>query len=99
LLFTLIFFPHMERYNHLIALPALAWLWSRGIWGRKIAIMGYALFALSRLNHIWVSVLPSGLAAVATGFGLFAVLLLFSGVTYGFLMIPREEPSGIEPIQ
>jgi len=92
ILFILIFFPHMERYNHLLALPAMAWLWQRGTWCRNLTIAAYALFALSRLNHVWAVFLPSILASIASGFGLFGILILLAGVTYSFLMTPREAP-------
>lgn len=82
ILFTLIFFPNMQRYNHLLALPAMAWLWRTGTTGRKLAIAAYALFALSRLNHLWAALLPSPLAPLASGFGLFGVLVLLAGVLY-----------------
>lgn len=91
ILFTLVFFPHMQRYNHLLALPAMALLWQRGGWGRNLAIAAYALFALSRLNHVWAIYFPSTLASMASGFGLFGVLILFIGVTCSFLMLPREQ--------
>ncbi len=90
ILFTLLLFPNMQRYNHLLALPAMAWLWGRG--GRELAIAAYALFALSRLNHVWAIYLPSSLSVPASGFGLFAVLTLFIGITSGFLTrIPHED--------
>jgi hypothetical protein len=97
ILFTLIFFPHIQRYNHLLALPAMARLWQRGAWGRNFTITAYALFALSRLNHVWATLLPSTLAAMASGFGLFGVLTLFAGITRSFLMPLREEPLLVAP--
>jgi hypothetical protein len=80
ILFTVIFFPNMQRYNHLLALPAMAWLWQNGACGRKLAIAAYALFALSRLNHLWAIFLPSPLAPIASGFGLFGIFVLLAGV-------------------
>jgi hypothetical protein len=90
ILFTLIFFPHMQRYNHLLALPAMAWLWRRGSWGRNLTTGAYAVFALSRLNHAWAIYLPSTPASLASGFGLFGILMLFIGVTCSFLTPPRQ---------
>lgn len=80
-LYSLLVFPHMDRYNHVVALPALAWLWACGRRCRVIAIMAYALFALSRLNQIWTR-LPAPLGPIATGFGLIAVLLLLAAMAY-----------------
>jgi ABC-type multidrug transport system fused ATPase/permease subunit len=82
ILFTLVFFPNMQRYNHVLALPAIAWLWNRGPRCRNLTIAAYALFALSRLNHIWAALLPSLLASVASGFGLCGILLLLIGVAH-----------------
>ena len=76
MLFTLIFFPNIQRYNHLLALPVMAWLWNNGTQGRRLAIAAYALFALSRLNHIWAVLLPTPLAPIASGFGLFGIFIL-----------------------
>jgi hypothetical protein len=98
ILFTLIFFPNMQRYNHVLALPAMSWLWQRGPRGRNLAIAAYAVFALSRLNHVWAIYLPSTLAMIVSGFGLFGVLILFIGVTCSFLMPNREEPLHIAPV-
>jgi len=92
ILFVLIFFPNIQRYNHVLALPAMAWLWQRGPWGRKLAIAGYALFALSRLNHAWAVYLPTTLAIPASGFGLFGVMLLFFGTTLSFLKSCGDKP-------
>ncbi len=79
-LFTLLPFPHTERYNHVLLLPALAWLWGQGALGRRYAVMGYFLTALSRLTHLWVLILPWPLAPVLTGSGVVAVLCLGVGV-------------------
>ncbi len=79
-LFSLLPFPHMDRYNHILALPAIAWLWERGGRYRHMAVVGYGLFGLSRLNHFWAAYLPSPLGPIATGFGLFGVLLLLVGI-------------------
>jgi len=97
ILFILIFFPHMQRYNHVLALPAMAWLWQRVPWGRNLTIAAYALFALSRLNHVWAVYLPSTLAMIVSGFGLFGILILFAGVTYSFLMPDRIRELNYRP--
>jgi hypothetical protein len=76
ILFSLLLFPHMARYNHVLALPAMAWLWHSRRAARHVVLVAYLLFALSRLNHLWAIVLPSVPAALASGTGLFAVLLL-----------------------
>ncbi len=93
-LFTLLPFPHMERYNHILALPALAWLWGRGGGYRHLAVVGYGLFGLSRLNHFWAAFLPSPLGPIATGFGLFGVLLLLVGLSLAIhrKVLPLTEP-------
>ena len=90
MLFTLIFFPNMQRYDHLLTLPAMAWLWNNGTCGQKLAIAAYALFALSRLNHIWVILLPSPLAPLASGFGLFGIFVLLGGITYFLYFTDRR---------
>jgi hypothetical protein len=91
ILFTMTIVPHMQRYNHLLALPAMAWLWNRGGRGRELVIIAYGLFALSRLNHLWALYLPPVLGSLASGFGLYGVLLLFAGITCYFLMPVRQE--------
>lgn len=90
MLFTLIIFPNMQRYDHLLALPAMAWLWNNGTCGRKLAIAAYALFALSRLNHIWAILLPSPLSPLASGFGLFGIFVLLGGITYFLYFTDRR---------
>ena len=82
-LFSLLLFPHMARYNHILALPAMAWLWRRGVGYRKLVISAYLLFGLSRLNHLWAITLPVPFGPIASGFGLFGVLVLIGGVLNG----------------
>jgi hypothetical protein len=82
MLFTLLFFPNLQRYDHILALPAMPWLWHGSSRDRNLTIAAYALFALSRLNHLWATLLPSPFAPMASGFGLLAVLLLLAGVSY-----------------
>jgi hypothetical protein len=79
-LFFLVVTPHTERYNHVAALPAMAWLWSRDGMRYGAVLPAYLLFGLSRLNHLWAIALPGPLAALASGFGLYAVILLGVGI-------------------
>ncbi len=90
-LYGLIVFPHTERYNHVLLLPAMAWLWARSEtfaqrsefraqWGRKLVILAYFLVGLSRLTHLWAILLPAPWGPLASGFGLYAVLLLGGGM-------------------
>ena len=80
-LFSLLPLPHMARYNHILALPAMAWLWKQSPTYKKLVIVAYLLFGLSRLNHLWAILLPSPLGPLATGFGLYGVLLLLVGIS------------------
>ncbi len=75
-LYTLAIFPHIERYNHTLLLPALAWLWGQGKWQKTAAAVAYLLAGLSRLNHVWITALPAPWAPLASGFGLYAAMLL-----------------------
>ncbi|MDF1512255.1 MAG: glycosyltransferase family 87 protein [Anaerolineae bacterium] len=77
-LYILAIFPHMERYNHVLLLPAMLWLWHKG--QRSIVIAAYLLTAFSRLNHLWILVLPAPWGPLASGFGLFAVFILAWGI-------------------
>lgn len=72
----LLAFPHMERYNHVLLLPAMAWLWSRSAFGASVTIVAYFLSGMARLTHFWAVALPGALAAVFSGFGVMAALLL-----------------------
>jgi hypothetical protein len=90
-LFTLLLVPHLERYNHIVALPALAWLWGAGGGYRRLAIAAFGLFALSRLTHLWAALsLPGGL--LASGFGLFAVLVLILGIPHRLVKTAKPIP-------
>lgn len=80
LLYGLILFPHIERYNHTLLLPAMAWLWGWGGWQRGIAVAAYFLVGLSRLTHLWAILLPVPWGPLASGFGLYAVLMLGGGL-------------------
>jgi hypothetical protein len=79
-LYGLLLFPHTERYNHVLLLPAMAWLWARSETfaqrGRNLVILAYFLVGLSRLTHLWAILLPAPWGPLASGFGLYAVLLL-----------------------
>jgi len=96
-LYGLIIFPHMERYNHVLLLPAMAWLWARSETlaqqsetaqrsatfaqrGRNLVVLAYFLVGLSRLTHLWAILLPAPWGPLASGFGLYAVLLLGGGM-------------------
>ncbi len=79
-LFVLLILPHTERYNHVLLLPAMAWLWGRGERGTHFAIGGYFLAGMARLTHLWVLILPWPWAPLATGFGILAVLVLMRGI-------------------
>lgn len=74
--------PHMERYNHVLALPALAWLWRQAGGYRTVVCITYLLFGLSRLNHLWALTLPFPLAAFAVSSGLGAVVLTGGAVVH-----------------
>jgi len=78
-LYSLLLLPHMERYNHILALPALCWLWSRSRRSRILVVTAYGFFALSRLNHL-LAMVPAPAGPFLTGFGLFGVLLLLGGL-------------------
>jgi len=57
ILVSLVVFPHMERYNHVLLLPAGAWLWGKGRY--SAVIWAYFLTALSRLTHLWADIAPT----------------------------------------
>lgn len=79
-LYGLLVFPHTERYNHVLLLPAMAWLWGRGDRGRNLVILVYFLAGLSRLTHLWAMLLPAPWGPLASGFGLYAVFVLGGGM-------------------
>ncbi|MCA9916487.1 MAG: DUF2029 domain-containing protein [Anaerolineales bacterium] len=81
-LFSVLLLAHMERYNHIIALPAMAWLWRQK--KRKIVLLAYSFFGLSRLTHL-LALLPAPLGPVATGFGLLAILVLMLGMAHALV--------------
>ncbi len=87
-LYGLLPFPHTERYNHVLLLPAMAWLWGRGGRGRNLVILAYFLVGLSRLTHLWAILLPAPWGPLASGFGLYAVLLL--GTAMVILLRPSK---------
>lgn len=94
-LYVLLVFPHIERYNHALLLPAMAWLWREGGGKRTLVASAYALTGLSRLNHLWVILLSAPWGPLASGFGACAVLVLMGGllsITLGSDRSPwREE--------
>jgi hypothetical protein len=75
-LYALLSFPHIERYNHALLLPAMAWIWGRHDGQRVVVLIAYCLAGLSRLNHLWAVLLPAPWGPLASGFGVAAVLLL-----------------------
>lgn len=76
MLFGLIALLHIERYNHVLLLPAMAWLWGRGESERKVVVGSYTLVGLARLTHLWAVLLPAPWGPLASGFGLYAVVAL-----------------------
>ncbi len=79
-LISLLGFPHMERYNHVLLLPAMAWLWKKHRKNRNIVIISYTLVGVSRLTHFWAIHLGYPIGALATGSSLFALLLLVGSI-------------------
>ncbi len=75
LVLGLVILAHIERYNHALLLPALAWLWGRGQHTHSLVIAVYFLCGISRLNHLWVIALHYPWAAVISAAGLGAVVL------------------------
>ena len=94
-LYGLLPFPHTERYNHVLLLPAMAWLWSRGGRGRNLVILAYFLVGLSRLTHLWAILLPAPWGPLASGFGLYAVFVLGGGIVT-FLWPSKPAPAAQE---
>lgn len=91
-LFVMLAFPHMQRYNHVLAMPPMAWLWgAKHLPYRRLAVAAYGLFALSRLNHLWAR-LPAPIGPFATGFGLLGVLVLLFGLIHA---MTRLDPSAL----
>jgi hypothetical protein len=80
LVLGLLAFPHIERYNHALLLPAMAWLWPQGRRQELIVLVAYLLTGLARLTHFWVVALPGPLVAPATGFGVLAALLVYGAM-------------------
>ena len=76
ILFGLVALLHIERYNHVLLLPAMAWLWARGSRERKVVVLSYSLVGMARLTHLWAVLLPAPWGPLASGFGLYAVLAL-----------------------
>ncbi|MBC7232036.1 MAG: DUF2029 domain-containing protein [Chloroflexi bacterium] len=75
-LYCLLILLHMERYNHALLLPAMAWLWKQGGGLRHVVVIAYALAGFSRLTHLWATLLPAPWGPLASGFGLYAVCLM-----------------------
>jgi alpha-1,2-mannosyltransferase len=79
-LYSLLVFPHMARYNHVLILPAMAWLWGRGRQAQDLVVTVYFFAGLSRMNHLWAILLPAPWGPFASGLGLLAVCLLAGGL-------------------
>ncbi len=88
---SLLVLPHTERYNHVLLLPAMAWLWGQGSWARGYAVASYFLAALARLTHLWVLVLPWPWAPLLTGAGVGAVVVSMVGVGKAMERARRRE--------
>jgi alpha-1,2-mannosyltransferase len=74
ILFGLVALLHIERYNHVLLLPPMAWLWRRGKRQRRVVVAAYTLVGLARLTHLWAMLLPAPWGPLASGFGLYAAL-------------------------
>ncbi len=81
ILFILLVLPHMDRYNHVLALPAMVWLWKQDPSRRYLTVIAYAMFGLSRLNRLW-ALLPSPIGPMATGFGFLGILVLTIAIAH-----------------
>lgn len=77
-LFVLTTFPHVDRYNHVLLLPTMAWLWGQK--RREAVLAAYLLVGLSRLTHLWVMFLPAPWGPLAASASLYALLLLGAAV-------------------
>lgn len=86
LLLGLLALPHMERYNHVLILPALAWLWGNAPRWRGWVLAVYVMEGLARLTHTFASALPFPWAAWMSGWGLYAAL-----ITWGLLIHRLQE--------
>lgn len=95
ILFALIALLHIERYNHVLVLPAMAWLWGRGESERKVVVISYALVGLARLTHLWAVLLPAPWGPLASGFGLYAVVGLGVATALSMLSAGRLEREDI----
>jgi hypothetical protein len=79
-LFSLLPIPHMERYNHVAILPAMAWLWKWDKTSRLLIVLAYCLVGISRLNHLWAAILAWPWGPLATGTSVYAILILGGGI-------------------
>jgi alpha-1,2-mannosyltransferase len=84
-LYALLPVPHMERYNHVAILPAMAWLWGQDRKYRSLTVAAYCLVGLSRLNHLWALTFGWPLGPLATGTCMYAVLVLGLGIAHRVL--------------
>lgn len=84
----LVVLPHVERYNHVLLLPALAWLWGQGGDMRLASAVAYGMLAISRLNHLWLIALPYPWAPLLSGAGVAAALVVLVGTGHALAHWP-----------
>lgn len=99
LVLGLIALPHMERYNHVLLLPALAWLWGTRPQRRGWVIGAYTMEGLARLTHAFAGALPFPAAAWMSGWGLYAALLTFAVVIVESRKLPTWRSERIANMQ
>lgn len=90
ILVCLLALPHMLRYNHVLLLPPMAWLWRRGGGMPLVAATAYALVALARYNYLWLMHLPPPIGPALSGATVLAVLLLGGGIAWQLKAIDRH---------
>jgi len=90
ILVCLLALPHMLRYNHVLLLPAMAWLWRRGGSAPLIAATAYTLTALARYNYLWLMQLPPPIGPALSGAAVLAVLLLGGGIAWQLKAVGRH---------
>ena len=82
--------PHVERYNHVLLLPALAWLWGQGGDMRLASAVAYGMLAISRLNHLWLIAFSYPWAPLLSGAGLGAALVVLVSTGYALARWPSS---------
>jgi len=86
----LVVLPHVERYNHVLLLPALAWLWGQGGDMRLASAVAYGMLAISRLNHLWLIAFSYPWAPLLSGAGLGAALVVLVSTGYALARWPSS---------